>query len=118
MPLTDFTNVSFEVQDGHLIMGAVAKTTGRPYRHACNLPSYEAVARAVEEAGAGGATREALHEATKLPWTRINVALLFLYERGIIERAGKRGRLSVPASTCLYEDAMTEYHALREKGPA
>ena len=74
------------------------------------------MAHTIEEAGEAGVTREALHEKTRLPWTRINVALLFLYERGIIEKAGKRGRLSVPASGAVHLDAMTEYHALREKG--
>jgi hypothetical protein len=34
-----------------------------------------------------------------------------------ITHARKRGRLVVTASRTLVEDAMVEYHALREKGP-
>jgi hypothetical protein len=112
VPITDFSNVAFTVEDGHLVMSAVARTTGKPYRHACPLASFEAVAHAIDEAGKEGITREAIHERTQIPWTRISVALLFMYERGCVERAGRKGRLYVPASTFVFEDAMTEYHAL------
>jgi hypothetical protein len=115
VPITDFANIAFGVEDGHLVMTAVARTSGEPYRHACPLASYTEVARAVEEAGAPGITREAIHEKTGLAWTRISVALFFLYERGTVEKAGKRGRLYVPASATLFEDAMCEYHALVEE---
>jgi hypothetical protein len=113
-PITDFTNITFTVEDGHLVMTAVAGTSAAPYRHACPLASYEAVAHALAEAGPGGITRAGLHERTGIPWTRIQVALLFLLERSIVERAGRRGRLYVPASRVLFESAMVEYHALRE----
>lgn len=114
-PITDFTNIIFGVEDGHLVMTVVPRTSRRPYRHTCPLASYEAVAHALAEAGPGGVTRANLHERTGLPWTRIQVALLFLLERSIVERAGRRGRLYVPASTTLFEDAMAEYHALHEE---
>ena len=117
MPITDFTNIVFSVEYGYLVMHATARSTGTPYRHACPLASYEAVVQALAEAGPGGITRVGLHEATGLPWTRIQVALLFLYERSIVERAGPRERLYVPTTATVYEDAMVEYHALRE-GPA
>jgi hypothetical protein len=116
VPITDFTNVAFTVEDGHLVMSAVARTTGTPYRHACPLASFEAIAREIDSAGKDGITRETLHKRTRIPWTRINVAVLFMYERGCVERAGCRSRLYVPASTFVFEDAMTEYHALAEQG--
>jgi len=116
-PITDFTDITFAVDDGHLVMTAVAMTSRRPYRHTCPAVSYAAVAHALAEAGAGGITRADLHEKTGLPWTRIQVALLFLFERSIVERDGPRGRLYVPASATLFEDAMIEYHALREERP-
>lgn len=115
MPI-DLTNVAFHVEDGHLVMNAVARG-GKPYRHACPLDSFVLVAHELDAAGTGGITREQIHERTKIPWTRINVAVTFLYERSIIERTGRRGRLYVPASGVVVEDAMLEYHALREKGP-
>lgn len=118
MPITGFTNVTFAVEDGYLVMRAIATTTGRPYRHACPAADLEAVAHAIDGAGPGGVTREGLHVATRLAWTRISVAVLFLFERSIIERAGRRGGWYVPASGSVHLDAMTEYHALREGPPA
>lgn len=113
MPRVDFANVNFSVEDGHLVMDALART-GKRYRHTCPLESYEAVAREVDAAGPQGLTRTDLHERTGIPWTRIQVALLFFDERSIVDRSGRRGRLFIPASTAVFEDAMTEYHALRE----
>jgi len=119
MPPIDLATVTFGVDDGRLVLNAVARSTGKPYRHTCPLESFEAVAHELDAAGSHGLTRVDLHERTGVPWTRINVAVLFLYERSIVERsiverAGSRGRLYVPASTTVFEDAMTEYHALRE----
>ena len=116
MPITDFANVSFGVEDGHLVMRAVARSTGKPYRHACPRADLEAVAHALDQARPDGLTRESLHEATGLPWTRLNVAVLFLFERSIVERAGRRGARYVPACAGVHLDAMTEYHALCEPG--
>lgn len=114
MPRIDFTNVAFAVEDDHLIMTAQART-GTPYRHSCPLESFTAIAHAIEAAGNQGVSREDLHQRTGTAWTRINVALVFLDERSILQRAGKRGRLVVSASRTLVEDAMVEYHALREE---
>ena len=115
MPI-DLANVTFGVEDGCLVMSAVARG-GTPYRHACPLESFVLVAHELDAAGQQGITREQVHDRTKIPWTRINVAITFLFERSIVERFGRRGRLYVPASGTVVEDALTEYHALREKGP-
>jgi len=114
MPRVDFANVTFGVEDGHLVMDALART-GRRYRHTCPLESFEAVARELDAAGPRGLTRADLHERTGIAWTRIQVALLFLDERSIVAHAGRRGRIYTPATAAVLEDAMTEYHALLEK---
>ena len=111
--MADYTTINFAVENGELVMHAVARSTGKPYRHACPLASFEAIAHALDEAP-DGLTREALRERTGLAWSRIAVALLFLDERSIIDRKGKRGRLCIPATEAVHLDAMTEYHALRE----
>jgi hypothetical protein len=108
----DYATATFTVEDGELVMHAAPKV-GRPYRHACPLASFEAVAHAIDEAPQG-ITREQLRERTGLAWTRIAVALNFLDERSIIDRTGKRGRLCIPSSGAVHLDALTEYHALRE----
>ncbi|HMN41163.1 MAG TPA: hypothetical protein PKE29_09985 [Phycisphaerales bacterium] len=114
MPPIDLATVTFSIDDGRLVVRATARGTGRPYRHTCPLESFETVAHELDAAGSQGLTRVDLHERTGIPWTRINVAVLFLYERSIIDRTGRRGRLYVPASATVFEDAMTEYYALRE----
>jgi hypothetical protein len=110
----DYATAIFSVEDGELVMH-VAPKEGKPYRHACPLASFEAVAHAIDEAPAG-ITRDQLRERTGLAWTRIAVALNFLDERSIIDRRGKRGRLCIPASGTVHLDALTEYQALRERG--
>ena len=114
MPAPGFANITFSVEDGHLVMRAVARSTGRPYRHACPAASFEAVAHELDAAGPGGLTREVLRRRTGLPWSRIRVALLFLDERTVLNRRGRRGGVYVPATPAVHLDAMTEYHALRE----
>lgn len=110
--MRDYATTTFTVEEGGLVMNA-APPSGRPYRHACPLESFEAVAHALDDA-AEGTTIVQLREQTGLPWTRIAVSLCFLHERSIIERRGRRGRLIIPATEAVHLDAITEYHALRE----
>jgi hypothetical protein len=118
VPRADYANLAFAVEDGCLVMTARPRLGGASYRHTCPLESFAEVAHAIEAAGEAGLSREELHERTAIAWTRINVALVFMDERSIITRAGKRGRLVVTRSPVLVEEALVEYHALREKGPA
>ena len=111
-----YDNATFAVEDGRMVM-QVTPATGAPYRHACPLADLETIAHELDEDTAGGTTRERLHERTGIAWTRINVALRFLDERSIVNHAGKRGRLYVPATGSVYLDALTEYHTLREGAP-
>ena len=95
-----------------LVRHAVPRTGGQPYCHACPLPTFEAVAHAVEEAGDKGFTLFGLQASLNLPFTQIATAMAFLRERGIIEQRYPRRNYAI--SSMAHLDAMTEYHALRE----
>ena len=105
---------SFSVDRAGLLVRAVTPRRGKPYQHRCRLASLEAVAHRFDEFGEGD-TVESLADAIDEPVTQAATALAFLLERGIVERIG---RLNFSASIDVHIDAMTEYHALREKGPA
>ena len=107
-------DVRFEVIDDRLVQTVVGPD-GRGYTHRCGRQTYEAVARAVEEAGQAGVTLESLAREIDAPYTQVNVALGFLKERGCLVT---RLRRHYPASTFLVEDAMVEYHALAQGRPA
>ncbi len=98
-------------QDGALVR-SVKPVSGDPYRHPCPAPAFEAAARAVEEL-ATGITGEAIRERARITWTEAAVALAFLKQRGVIVPAV--GRTHAVAGSSAFEDAMIEYHALREK---
>jgi hypothetical protein len=107
-------DVRFEVIDDHLVRTSTPQ--GRdPYRHRCTREAYEVVAHAIDATpaeGRGVALDDLVH-ALDLPFTQVNVALEFMKERGVVVT---RSRRNYPASDFAYEDAMVEYHALREKG--
>lgn len=107
---------TFTVADDHLVRTVVPQR-GKPYEHRCPRTSYEAIAYAAElfslHTGDPGFTLEELAAAAKTPSTQAAVALAFMKERGCLVT---RYRRNYAASRCLYEDAMIEYHALREKG--
>jgi hypothetical protein len=106
-------DVRFEATDGHLVR-TVTFPDGRTYAHRCPLATFELVAHIVDEAPAegDGITLEALARGHDLAFTQVNVALEFLKERGVLVT---RHRRSYPASATAFEDAMCEYHALREE---
>src|SRR5881394_199134 len=90
MAQIDFDNVSFSVEREELVMRAVSRASGKTYRHTCPQGDFETVAHEIAEAGEEGVDRAALRGRTQLPWTRINVAVLFMFERGSIRRRGPR----------------------------
>ena len=49
----------------------------------------------------------------RTPSTQTAVAMAFMKERGCVVT---RYRRNYAAGRCVFEDAMIEYHALREKG--
>ncbi|MBS0198271.1 MAG: hypothetical protein JSR77_16080 [Planctomycetes bacterium] len=108
------TTETFTVADGYLVRSVVPRR-GTPYQHRCTLANYQAVAYAIEDLKGGPTTLEQLAAATGLPNTQVNVAFAFLKERGCVVPA--HGRRHKAASSVLFEDAMTEYHALREEAP-
>jgi hypothetical protein len=103
----------FEVLGDHLVRTVVA-ADGRSYQHRCRLDAYRRVAHAVDETTADGPglTMETLAAGEDIPFTQANVALEFLKERGVVVA---RLRRAYPASSTAFEDAMIEFHALREK---
>src|SRR5689334_21745740 len=107
-------DVTFRVLDDHLVRTVSFADGSAGYEHRCSYPSYEAVADAVGQMPAEGAgvALEPLARSLDLPYTQVNVALEFLKERGVVTT---RSRRNYPASNFAFEDAMIEYHALREK---
>lgn len=107
----------FTVADDHLVR-SVTPARGEPYEHRCPRASYEEIAHAAElfstQTGDPGFTLEQLAKAASMPSSQTAVALAFMKERGCVVT---RYRRNYAAGRCLFEDAMIEYHALREKGP-
>jgi hypothetical protein len=109
-------DVRFFVQDGCLVRTVTSDgSDGRSYSHRCDMKTYETVAHAIAETPAEGDGTSLLIvvHAESLPYTRVNVALEFLKERGIVD---VRHRRCYPGSSEVYLDAMVEFHALAEKG--
>ena len=61
-----------------------------------------------------------MQAAIDLPSSQVHAALAFLRDRGSLEPAhGRKHRAAASiAGGGVHLDAMTEFHALREKGPA
>jgi len=104
-------NETFRVEDGMLVR-AVIPERGTPYEHRCPLAAYEEVAHAIDALGDERSSLEDLVARTKLPHTQVNTAFAFMKERGCVVPAHKRRQKA--ASNFVFEDAMIEYHALRE----
>ncbi|HMN39483.1 MAG TPA: hypothetical protein PKE29_01465 [Phycisphaerales bacterium] len=94
----------------------VVPASGTPYHHRCPQEAFEVVALAVEDAGEAGFEVFGLAEQLDLPFSQVATAVAFLRERGIVERSNRgHTKRSYPATPAAHLDAMTEYHALREK---
>src|SRR5688572_10915877 len=74
----------------------------RGYVHTCPRAAFEAVAAAVADLpdDSPGTTLDLLVAGLDLPFTQVDVALAFLAERGVTERAPRRR--TRPASACAY----------------
>ncbi len=114
MPPADDT---FNIEDGLLVRRVVPSATSRrdsrPYVHTCTQQVYQDVAHAIDELAGCTFTGESIREAIDAPFTQVMVAMSFLRERGCITTV--HGRKNAAASTVVYEDAMLEWHAMREK---
>lgn len=82
----------------------------RPYTHICDEEIFTKVAHAVDETES--CTAKEVATAEGVPSTQVSVAFAFLRERGILIPIGRR---HVTSSPSVFEDAMTEYHALGEE---
>ncbi len=105
---------SFRIDtDGSLVRSVVPRV-GSPYEHRCTMWAFKRVCWRFDEHGEGD-TVETLAAAAQIPVTHAATALAFLLERGIVTTERRR---NFPATTDVHLDGMTEYHALREKGPS
>ena len=98
-----------------MLVRRVAPKRGTPYEHRCSIESFTEVAHRIDGADAHGVVLDEIAEAAGLPYSQVAVALAFLKERGCMVPV--HGRRHVAASSNAFEDAMLEWHALREKGP-
>ena len=57
---TDFSNITFAVEEHFLVVHATSKRTGRPYRHACPGTDFVTIATEIDAAGPDGISREDL----------------------------------------------------------
>ena len=107
----------FTIADDHLVRSVVPQR-GEAYEHRCPRTSYQEIAHAAElfstQTGDPGFTLEELAAAANMPSTQTAVALAFMKERGCVVTVYWR---SYAAGRCLFEEAMIEFHALRENGP-
>lgn len=113
-PAANERTEAFTVDDAKALVRSVVSMKGAPYQHRCPYDAFEAVAYAIAEAKSGF-NLEDLRGAANIPWSQAAVAFAFLKERSVVVPAG--GRNHAAAGTTPIEDAMIEYHALREKGP-
>ncbi|MCC7390526.1 MAG: hypothetical protein IT431_17375 [Phycisphaerales bacterium] len=102
---------SYAVDRGGALVRSVTPRRGEPYQHRCLAETFQAVAHAIDEAAGGAFTLEEIVEAEGLPFSQVATALAFLKERGCVITVGRRSYAPGPG---VFEDAMTEYHALRE----
>jgi hypothetical protein len=83
---------------------------GKSYQHTCTLDAFAAVVHYIEDHVGEGVTTNLLWETLDyVPCTQATVALKFLKDRGCVEVEQRR---CFPASTCFFEDALCEWHAL------
>ena len=110
-PPPDERDETFTVEDGALVRRVVPRK-GQLYEHRCPQNAFEAAAHAISEL-AGGFVLEDVRRAAEITWTQAAVVLAFLKERGCVVPVHCRKHAA--ASGTVFEDAMTEYHALYEE---
>jgi len=109
----DVDRSTFRIDRAGFLVRAVTPRRGKPYEHRCSLEVYERVAHWIDERGEQPFTGEEIVAGEDAPHSQVFTALAFLDERSIIERDGRLNFAVNPGGVHL--DAMTEWHALREK---
>jgi len=112
--MTTDRDETFAFVDG-VFTRRVVPRRGEPYEHTCTEQVYKDVAYGIEQLGAATFTGEMVRDRIDAPSTQVFTALAFLKERGCIVPA--HGRRHRAASDFAYEDALIEWHALREGAP-
>ncbi len=113
-PAANERTETFNVDDSRALVRSVVPMKGEPYQHRCPYDAYEAVAHAITDA-TSGFNLEDLRTAANIPWSQAAVAFAFLKERSVVvPDRGAGGRNHAAAGATPFEDAMIEYHALRE----
>lgn len=110
MSITSRTE-TFSIDCSGAMVRSVIPRRGKAYEHRCTLDTLKAVCHRFNEHGEGD-TVETIAKAINVPITQVATALAFMLERGIVTVEHRR---NYPATIDVYLDAMTEYHALREK---
>lgn len=98
-----------------MLVRRVVPRKGAIYEHTCTKQVFDEVAFAIEELDGGTFTGEEIRAKIDAPFTQVMVAMAFLKERGCIVPV--HGRRHQAASDFVYEDAMIEWHGLREGSP-
>jgi len=106
--------IIYSVIDDGSIRREVMLSDGRAYIHHCSKAVFEAVAHLLDEQRGQGHTGTSVTKLVDAPFTQVDVAFQLLKERGIIEV--RRRRQCWATSGTTFEDAMIEYHSLREIG--
>lgn len=110
---------AFSVEQEQLVRRVVPRH-GTPYEHRCTSETFQEVAHRIDELGGTAFVLTDLNPRNPrnsrtgetLAWTQVAVALAFLKERGCVRPV--HGRKHEAASSDVFLDAMTEFHALRE----
>ena len=106
------TDEQFLIEPELILVRQVTLEDNSTYAHRCPLDSFKQICHAIEEAGDAGTTIMQIAEQEDLPSSQVAVARAFWWERSLIERGpGRRFRM---AESGLVEDALVEFHALRE----
>lgn len=101
--------------DGETLLRFVEPRRGKPYRHTCTLEIFNDLALTIETYRGSPFIGDDLVKSMGAPHSQVFTALAFLRERGCI--VASYGRASRAADGFIYEDAMIEWHALREGAP-
>lgn len=105
---------SFRIEDG-LLIRTVTPRSGQTYEHSCTEQVYQEMAHAIDALDGAAFTGDSIRVQIDAPFTQVAVAVAFMRERGCL--APERRRRSSAASDLVFEDAMIEWHALREGAP-
>jgi hypothetical protein len=109
MPRRAERQCEFRIVDS-VMYRTVAFPDGRSYHHTCTLESFADVVHFIEEHRAEGVTTTDLwDQLDDTPCMQATVALEFLKDRGCVDVERRR---CFPTSTCFFEDALCEWHAL------